>query len=228
MSLDESFRYIPKYREDEVFELTGKANEVRILEPSNFEGPMLKWATQREQQFGDLVLSRVVYKEVLFNNPHRVAWVYHENLDFESGEHNKGHHILCDCIVEAEIEDDIDLMFKCSALQTVLEKRAWLISNKFRMSEIFGAYSDEEVDDFEQNPYARELALRTIAYLLEYDQLHPEGWVANVVSGQHHASLLALIMQQPPEIVRWYAEMLESTGEIEFDGETLRLPAGGD
>ncbi len=225
MSFDETLRPHSNFDESVVFELVGKAQEVRELRPSNFEGPVAVWANVREQKFGDTILPRHVYTERSGDEEHRVAWVYHSGIDFESGETFSDHHIACDCLLEAEQSDSQDpiLPLDCDALRSVLNKRAWFVNATFRIDEVMKVFKDGKAGDYEQLPAVHDFSVRTIAYLLEHDTRHPESWVGNVITGQHQVSLLSVVMQQPPEIIRWYGELLEQTGLVEFDGETLSL-----
>lgn len=225
MAFDDTFRFTPPVDEREVFGLIGKAKKVRELQASGFEGPVAQWAELRQQRFGDTVIPRHTYLERIDNKPHRVSWVYHNELDFENGQNHCFHHIVCDCALEIEYSgtEEFYAIFGCQALMSVLNKRAWLVNATYMIDEVRSPFFQPELDDLGQTNAYHNLGVRTIAYLLEYDARHPEGWVANVMSGEHTASLLGLVLQQQPAVVRWYAELLQQEEVIDFDGETLRL-----
>jgi len=55
------------------------------------------------------------------------------------------------------------------------------------------------------------------------DKEHPDYWMANIVSGQHHADLMSEILHIPTPSVQLYAGILELQGKIEVEGKLLRL-----
>lgn len=222
MAFDETFR--PKLTFDNSTNYDSPA--VRQLQPSNFEGPVAYWAAERTRKFGDGFIPRHVYTEVVDGQPHRVAWVYHDGIDPDIGETFERHHIACDCMLEAEHDGEPERMFACEALHRVLNKRAWVISSVYKMEDTMRAIPElPEAALFggDRASLYDEFSMRSIGYLLEHDVIHPEGWVNNIVDGEHMASLIALIMQRDPDEIREYAERMERAGIIKFDGETIML-----
>ena len=228
MAFDETFRPRVNFDETEVFALTGQAREVRELHPSHFAGPVAEWADERERNFGDTIIPRHVYAELKDGKMHRVAWIYHQGVEFidEGYIPFERHHIACDCLLESEHEGDTELMFNCEALLKVLNKRAWWVNSVYGTEDVlmqlpnlpkealFGV-SAEEMDE--------AFSVAAIRHLLEHDARHPEAWVANILDNEHQVSLLALVLQKPPEDVRELVETIEERGLIDFDGEVLQL-----
>lgn len=223
MAFDDTFRHSSFIDESEVFSHIGIAKPVVELKPSNFEGPMQEWADERDTNFGDSIISRLVYVDKVGREDHRVAWVRHSGIDFENGESFCLHHIACDCILEADRDLDPDRIFSCEALLSVLNKRGWWVSTQYRFDEVLKYYKNPDVGDFEQSDDHHYFVTRSIAYILEHDYRHPEAWMGNIRSGCHLNSLMSVIMQKPPEVMRWYGEIMCQAGVIDFDGEIFVL-----
>lgn len=223
MAFDDTFKHRVKIDEEAVFGLTGKAREVLELRPSHFAGPVAEWAEERENQFGDTVIPRHVYMEVQNGKSHRVAWVYHRGYNLDAETDYEEHHIVCDCLLNAERAGEPERMFECPAVFTTLTKRAAFINFTYKTDEVARAFMDPDIDDFGQPPKYHEFNIKTMAMVLEHDLRHPESWMANLTNGMHHASSMAVILQLPREVVCWYAKSMEQAGFIDFDGENMCL-----
>jgi hypothetical protein len=226
MAFDDTFKPRVNFDEIQVFQLTGQARTVRELQPSHFAGPIAEWAHEREQDFGDTIISRHVYAEVKGGKMHRVAWLYHEGVDFEDGEPFCRHHIGCDCLLESQRLGEPDLMFSCESLLSVLNKRAWFVNATYGTEAVMRQIPHlpaEALFGVPRPALEKAFSIATIGYILEHDARHPESWVGTIMDREHQATLLALVLQQDPDEVREHAETMESVGTIEFDGETMRL-----
>lgn len=224
MSFDETFRPSYHFHERDVFDVLGKPLRIREIRPSNFDGPVAEWANYREAVFNDSVTPIVTIPEGDGDDIHRVSWVHHSWLDRETESMHDQYHIACDCSMMAELEGDPDSIFECPTLQKTLNRRASLIRGTLLLDKIFRACRDSE-DSRSQVTLDRQFfVVETIMWIMERDRSHPDSWVGNVASGEHTASLLGLILQEPPDNVRAIAEDLVDEGRLEFDGEIVRLP----
>ncbi|MBX4201652.1 hypothetical protein KW803_02025 [Candidatus Saccharibacteria bacterium] len=228
MAIDETFRPRIYFDEQEVFEDIGRATRLRQLQPTNFEGPVAEWAEERTKLFGDVVISRMVFVEPGKKEDHRVAWVYRSGIDLETEETFARHHIACDCSLEADRDDELERIFQCQHLMGVLNKRAWQISATYGAEDILRTIPDlpeEALLGYEHGHeiFGREFSLRALSSILDHDFRHPDSWVANVIDGEHQASLMALIFQQDPAEIHQVAEILERGGVVEIDGDTIML-----
>jgi hypothetical protein len=210
--------------EREVFCLIHKPVELLELQPNGFVGRVALWAEEAERRYGDSVNPVMTYVE---SGPHRVAWVYHEGVDWQTGERFSTFHIACDCMTGVEgnsPQASVDSILGCGAVLRALQRRAAFVGHKYRTGEILTALRDPETGDFEQPNSFHSFAVKTICSILELDARHPAEWPGNVISGQHRVSVLSTLFQLHPEVVKWYGRLLEESGVIEdFDGEVLKL-----
>lgn len=227
MALDETFRPYSKYDELEVFQLIGRAQEVREVRPSDFDGPVAEWADRRMRNIGETIVPRQVYIVPLAQEDHRVAWIYHDGIDIDTEETFCLHHIACDCSAEVDSapteEEKQAIIANCSALTNVLAKRAHFINATYGMDNIFNSIYDREKPAYEQSSSTQHFAIRSIMYVLEHDYRHPESWMGNVESGWNLIGLLSNIMQLRREDVQWYTELLASQELVETDGVVVEL-----
>lgn len=229
MAFDETFRYQPKINEEEVFELIGRAQTVRQLEPSNFEGPVAHWANDRMRRFGETIIPRHVYVEQKpYGKPHRVAWVYHDGFNIDTGVPFCMHHIACDCTPDVDRVDDLEekqrIMNECDALLPVLDRQAELINYTYGVTKLLEALSFMPGAPMEeQNAEVQNFISRSIVYVLEHDYRHPESWMANVESGWNLINLQARVFQISPADLGWLAEALASQEVVETDGVVIEL-----
>jgi hypothetical protein len=229
MAFDETFRFQSRIDEYESFRLIGVTKEYRELQPSNFDGPVAAWAEARMRDLGETIIPRHVYVETLQESgtQHRVAWVYHDGFNPDTGQSFCMHHVACDCSQEVDAAEDSDekyeIMANCAALMRVLDKRAWLVNATYGMDNVLNHFYDQDKSAYEQNSEAQHFVIRAMMYMLEHDYRHPEGWMANVESGWNLINLMALVMRIDPEDVTWYAELLDSQGLVETDGTVVTL-----
>jgi hypothetical protein len=229
MAFDETFRPVPRFDETEVFELIGELGQVRELRPSNFEGPVAEWAEDRMRKFGETIIPRHVYVEPTAEGPHRVAWIYHDGIEIRDGEMVTFcmHHVACDCSPEAEKaesqEEKEEILGSCSALESVIRKRAYLVNATYGMENILSRNYDHDRPAHEQSSPTQDFVLRSMLYLLEHDYRHPESWIANVESGWDLINLMANVMQLRPEDIRWFAGELQEKKMVQTDGQVIEL-----
>ena len=210
--------------EQEVFSLIRRPVELHELQPSRFTGRVASWAEHTARRYGDAINPVMTYVE---NGPHRVSWIYHEGVDWQTGERFAVYHLVCDCVAGVEGNspwDCIDGILGCGAVLRALQKRAAFVDHTYRTCEILAALRDPETGDFEQPNTFHKFAVQTIANVLELDARHPDEWPGNVINGEHRVSVLSTFFQLHPEVVKWYGRLLEESGVIEdFDGEILKL-----
>lgn len=229
MAFGESFSPYPKFDEQEVFEAVGRPETIKKLKPSNFEGPVAHWANDRMRMFGETIIPRQVYVEQPpYKRPHRVAWVYHDGFDVNTGESFQMHHIACDCSGEIDRVDDPEekqrIMDSCPALLPVIEKQADLVNATYGVDLVLAAlpyYGKTPME--EQSPETQHFVTRSIVYMLEHDYRHPESWIANVESGWTLINLMAKIFKIKPEDIEWLAEALATQEVVETDGVVISL-----
>jgi len=210
--------------EEEVFSLIHRPVELAELQPSGFVGRVASWAEAAERRYGDAIVPVMTYVE---NGPHRVAWIRHEGEDVRTGERFCTYHIVCDCMAGVEgnsPRESVEQILGCRAVLRALQRRAAFVDHTYRTCEVLAALRDPDTGDFEQPSTFHQLAVRTIATILELDARHPEEWPGNVISGEHRVSVLSTLFQLHPEVVKWYGRLLFDSSVIEaFDGEILRL-----
>lgn len=227
MAFDETFKPRPNFDEIVVFDLIGRTEQVRELRPSNFEGPVAEWAEERMSKIGETIVPRHVYVDSVDNKDHRVAWVYHDGIDMETGQSFCMHHVACDCSLEvdraANEEERQEIIGNCPALVNVLRKRAQFINATYSMDTIIGEMYDPERPAEKQSSATQHFVVRSLVYVLEHDYRHPESWMANVESGWNMVGLLSNILHLRYEDVQWYAELLASQELVETDGTVVSL-----
>lgn len=229
MASGEAFGVYPTFNEQEVFETIGRPETIIKLAPSNFEGPVAHWANDRMRMFGETVVPKQVYiEQTPYKKPHRVAWVYHDGFNIDTGEPFCIHHIACDCSPEVDrvdsVEEKQEIMNECPALIPSLDRQAQLINSAYHISEVLTALSYEPgVSMYRQNPNVQNFVARSIVYMLERDYLHPQDWMANVESGWNLISLEARIFGLSSEDIEWLAQTLALEGILETDGTHLEL-----
>ncbi len=226
MAHDESFR--PRYYIDEreAYELIGSPRIYREIVSNKFDGPVAEWANYRTALFDDSISPVMTFPEQLGNDVHRVSWVSHSGKDPETGVPYSQHHVVCDCSLMAELAGEPGAIFDCSILQKTLARRAAYWRNELKLDKILRACIDSE-DGRKNTTLDRQLfETETVKWLLTHDNEHPEDWFGNIVSGEHMVSLIALILQEPPEKVHQIAGNLAEDGYLEYDGqEVIRLAA---
>lgn len=193
----------------------------RVVAIGGLEGPIGEWAEYRTRKFGEKIVSKFLYPEEVGGRLHRVAWLERKGIETEKGTPFHLHHIACDCIVE--VEDDWTTIFSCPGVHSALNHRAIVVAGQYGFNEI-AAYFKTAEDGFpELTEKGKALAAATITALLERDKYHPSSWVANLVSGQHEVSLLAIIMNEHPDLVRELVREMEDSGLISVEGESVEL-----
>lgn len=223
MSSGEVLRHQVRIDEEEVFSLIGEARTLPELQPSNFSGREALWAQDVELKYGDSITPIMTYTE---NGPHRVSWIRHEGNDYQTGEAFCKYHIICDCVGGTEgnsPREIVQQIIGCRAINQALQRRAAFVDYTYRTREILDSFKDSSKGDFEQSNAFHMFAVKTVANILELDVRKPREWPANIINGEHQASVLATMFQLHPEVIKWYGTILADEGFVEFDGETIRL-----
>lgn len=222
----EVLRHSVNIDEHEIFDLIHKPVELPELRGSQFSGRVAEWADYAEYRYGDSINHVMTYVE---SGPHHVSWIRHEGEDWQTEEPFCTYHVICDCIAGVEgnsPQESLDQILGCTAVLSALQRRAAFVNHTYRTGEILEALRDPNTGDFEQSNTFHKFAVKTIGNLLDLDARHPREWPANVISGEHRASVLATLFQLHPEVVKWYGRLLEESGVItDFDGERLILSA---
>jgi hypothetical protein len=235
MALDDSFRETERLDADEVYNLCRIRKPAEIYNLVGFGDPMTAWSERLAQEVGAKIIPRQVYKTTMYEqHDHRVAWVRRIQPHKDSVEDY--HHIACDCLGEMENpEKDIEGIVECPAVLVALEHRARRVSEVLKAKSVLSYYGVPE----------GRLSLRDqtvipiksmVNFIMNYEQKHPEGWVANTVSGEHQVPLLAAILQvqpfsDPEKPDRWalqgVIEDMHHNGSLVLhnDGLTVTLPA---
>ena len=230
MAYGESFRTYPTFDDQEVFELTGHSQSVIRLEPNHFEGPVAQWANDRIRKFGETIVPRQVYVEQPpYKRPHRVAWIYHEGRNTETGQEFSMHHVACDCSGDIENanspQERQEIVDNCPGLVPVLAKQADLVNADYAINQIMEGlpyYQKEPME--EQTPKVQEFVARSILYLLEHDYRHPESWIANIENGWTLTNLMADVLKVKQNDIDWVtSEILEPEGSITVEGVVISL-----
>jgi len=193
----------------------------RKARESFFIGDIAEWARHRQRQIGDLIVPKHMYIEWVYGERHNAAWLEHSGRDQDTGEPYHMHHIACDCIRHESpeiIEDDLTSL-TCPVLYNALTERARLVDRKFRIHEMLSELDGLGVDEY------HDMVLGVMENTLVRDQMHPDQWFGNAISGQHRSSLMSEILHIPVETVQMYADILELKGKIERDGDIIRLAA---
>jgi hypothetical protein len=184
-----------------------------------FNGPLADWAKIRSDDFAETVKPKHLFIESKDGRPHNVAWLYRSGLDFDTGEPYSFHHVACDCMSEAELREDPELMFSCEALGSALMKRAQQVRGYYGLPEILPVSSEQKM-----GTGGKQLVISTMVYIMERDQAHPDSWVANYINGRHELPLLSVVLSRDVDEIAEYASMLEEAGKLEIDnGSTIRL-----
>jgi hypothetical protein len=224
LSSTESFRPRPKFGEEEVFGLIGKAENVIRLEPANFDGPIAAWANDRMRIFSETIVPKEVYVEQQpFKKEHRVAWVYHEGFSSATGEPFAVHHVACDCSGDVDqvqsFEEKQLIISECPGLMPVIDRHADLIDAAYHTTEILAGLNYTPGTPLrEQGKTVRTFVRNSILGFLEHDYTHPESWMANIESGWTISNLMAKIFKLSPEDIDWEVEGLAASGEVDSDG----------
>ncbi len=196
MSFDDTFRERNLLPRDEVRQVTGINSRAEVLDIAGFGEPMTEWA-QKAERIGQSIVPRTVYLVSMFEqHEHRVAWVYHSWRLPDSIEEK--HHIACDCVAYMEDPDDeISDVIECPAVLASLEHRAEAVAKILRIPEVLGQSGKKE-DSATLKRHSIIAAKAMINFVMNYEQAHPEGWIANIESGEHQVPLLSLLMQIQP------------------------------
>ncbi len=229
MLYGESFRAYPKFDEEEVFEVTGRAETVRRLEPNHFGGLVAHWANDRMRLYGDTIIPRQVFVEQPpHKRPHTVAWVYHEWSVDGSDRREAIHHIACDCSGEVEratnAEEREEIINSCPGLRPVMESQADAVNAAYKIGDVMSAlpyYHNLPIE--EQSEPVQDFVARSLLYLLEHDYRHPGEWLANIESGWTLTNLMANILKIPIQDVEAVAQELVDDNMVVLDGMHLTL-----
>jgi hypothetical protein len=225
MAFDDTFRPRSYIHEHDTFDVLGKPMRLQEIKPSNFDGPVAEWAEYRAAFYNEMISPVMTFPEADGDDIHRVSWVYHAERDSETGFINaEHHHIACDCSMMAELSGEPDSIFECPTLQKTINRRAGLIRGTLMLDRILRACRDSEDSHSKVTLDRQFYTAETIMWIMRQDREHPESWMGNVVSGEHTVSLLALIVQEPPDNLRVLVEDLTYDDRLEFDGETVKLP----
>ncbi|MBA3757959.1 hypothetical protein H0X09_03830 [Candidatus Saccharibacteria bacterium] len=219
MTSSETLGHSVTIDEEEVYSLIHNVKSVREIQPTQFTGRVAIWGEIMEQK-GNRINPKLTYME----GGHRTSWVENEGIDEATGEEFCIHHVVCDCsgnYDENSPQKVVKRTAKCLSALKALQRRAAYVDYTYRTTEVLDALRDPTAGDFEQSNTFHKVAVKTIANIIELDIRHPEEWPANVINGQHQASILATLLQVNPEVVKWYGRFLEEKGIVVFDGETL-------
>jgi hypothetical protein len=196
------------------------SSEDRNARQEWFVGDIAEWAKIRARKLGDLIVPKHMYIEWVDDERHNVAWIEHFGANQDSGELYHIHHVACDCIRQKDpetIEDVLSSNLDCPVVHNALTERAYKIDRDYRINETLKALKDLATEEY------HEMVLAVIENTLLFDKEHPDYWMANIVSGQHHADLMSEILHIPTPSVQLYAGILELQGKIEVEGKLLRL-----
>lgn len=213
----------PQEDNDRVFVSLIKKEDYEKFIETLFTGGIADWASLRLDRYGDFVVLKQVYLEWPdpTQSPHKVAWVQHYGLDPDP-EFDNMHHIICDCAGHAA--DSSQPIF-CSVAENAILERAAYTARNWHIPEVLALYGDIDVRVYDRNEEMNDLLLRTMESILETDRDHPEEWVGNIKSGEHEVQLMSHILQQPEDVVKICAEILQLQEKVTIDGNTLRLAA---
>jgi hypothetical protein len=204
--------------------IDGDLEEKQILRDSLFVGEVAAWAGRRVKILGDLIIPKQVYIEWSDEQPHNVFWVEHFGLDPRTEERFHKHHVVCDCVTSRRFDDGnqgVDTSV-CEVLQSALTARAQLVDEQYSVSTLL-EQTDLPMLGKPEDPH--NVALNAVKNILNWDRHYPEKWFGNPVSGEHQVPLIGEILDRPPEVVRLYADILQLNGELEVQGDTMRLAA---
>jgi hypothetical protein len=181
--------------------------------------PLSDWAKLRAQDFGETVRPRHLYVVGKEGKPHVVAWLQRSGLNLETGEPYSFYHVACDCMPEAEMREEPEMMFSCEGLGKAIVRRAKETRDFYGLPVILPVSSEEKMGSG-----GKQIVVSTLLYILERDQLHPETWVANYFNGRHELPILSVVFNRDNEELVEYAKLLEETGVIEVENDTtIRL-----
>lgn len=224
---DDSFRerdFVPEEQVEQICKIKSKAE---VLNLAGFGEPMSEWATKAEE-LGQTIIPRTVYVTQVYEQyEHRVAWVYHSWR--KPDEIEELHHIACDCVGFMEDPDEqIHEIAECPAVLAAVEYRADKVAEILMTREILHNFGKPEQKTTIE-PTRIVTAKAVINFAMNYDQVHPEGWIANMVSGEHQIPLLALLMQVEAYKSDEDSERLsvqEIVEEMDEDGSLVLLEDG--
>ncbi len=213
MSFDDSFREREVLEADEVYRICGINRQAELYDLVGFGDAMTAWK-ERAEILGTTIIPRQVYLTQTYEQyEHRVAWVYRSERQDDSVEDY--HHIACDCVAEMDDPDEqIEEVTSCPAVLAALEYRAARVSEVLRTKGIFSFYGKPE-GQVNLKPHALKTAKALVNFVMNYEQAHPEGWIANTMSGEHQLPLLATILQIRPYPEPTCPEILSMQGILE-------------
>lgn len=233
MAFDDTFRERNIVPSEEVYEMCRIKSKAEVLDLAGFGRPMSEWAN-RLQDLGQTIVPRTVYIAELYEQyEHRVGWVYHSWR--KPDEIEEVHHIACDCVGNMnDTDEQMHEIADCPAVLAALEHRAGRVAQILRTKEVLGNYGKPE-GSTKLQPSRSITAKALINFVMNYDQEHPEGWVANTMSGEHQVPLLGLLLQIEPYrdseepgklTVQDIVEEMDQDGSLclHNDGVTVSLP----
>src|SRR3989344_6143024 len=193
MAFDDSFRERLVIGADDVKRVCGIHRPAEIYDLVGISPDMAEWI-DRASRIGHSVVPRQIYNVRLFDQyNHRVGWFYHSRPDEDYVVDY--HHIACDCVGEFEApEEAIDEMLECPAVLRALDFRAARVAEVMGNQQILELYG-KPGDAVVLRPHAMITAKAIINFMMNYEKEHPEGWIANVVSGEHQVPLLGTVLQ---------------------------------
>lgn len=233
MAFDDIFREREVIEPDDVYKMCGIRRRAEVYNLVGFGDAMTAWK-EKAALVGTTIIPRQVYLTRVFEqHEHRVAWVYRSERHEDDIEDY--HHIACDCVSSMEDPDEqMDEIATCPAVLTALEHRAARVSEVLRTKGVFEFFGKPE-GRLDPKPHAIKTTKAMVNFLMNYEQAHPEGWVANTVSGEHQVPLLATIMQirpypDPEDEERLSMQSIieemhyDGSLELQEDGLTVTLP----
>lgn len=233
MAFDDTFRESISIDPDETYKICRIRKRAEVFDLVGFGDPMTDWS-KRASKVGETIIPRQVYLAKMYEQyDHRVAWVYHSQVREDSIEDY--HHIACDCVATMENpNEEIDEIVNCPAVLAALEHRAGRVAGVLRTQGVLDFYG-KSAGNLEPKPYTMKTVKALVNFLLNYEQKHPEGWVANTVSGEHQIPLLATIMQirpypdpEAPDKISMSSTVQEMDADgsliLHDDGLTVSLP----
>jgi len=233
MAFDDSFREREVIEADDVYEICGIRKPAEIYNLVGLGDHLTDWKN-RAEKMGATIIPRQVYLTQMYEQyDHRVAWVYHSQAHDDEVE--DFHHIVCDCVATMENPDEeLEDIAQCPAVLAALEYRAARVSKVLRTQEILNFYGKPE-GTVDPKAHTVRTIKSLVNFVMNYEKEHPEGWVANTVSGEHQVPLLATVLQirpyadqERPEQVslQTVVEEMHYDGSLVLhdDGTTISLP----
>lgn len=209
-------------------------DETRQIREELFTRELLEWAGNRASKYGDYIVPKIICLDTV-DEPHKVAWVEHNRTHPDSRQIIQNHHIVCECVLCRDFNDGrggIDTSL-CVSMERVLEARARIVGADFQADiSICSGYEAQNMmtgsgfSEIERRDFDFEsLSVAAIEQVLHMDQMAPETWNGNVISGALPIDQASRIIDQPLSSTYKYAVLLHKSRRVSFDGENLRLAA---